>query len=42
MSSEPHKAGERGGQSPAGPPQGRFDPSGGSEPHKVGERGGHT
>jgi len=33
--------GERGGdQFPAGPPQGKLAPSGGSEPHGVGERGG--
>ena len=33
--------GERGGeQFPAGPPQGKLAPAGGSEPHAVGERGG--
>ena len=33
--------GERGGgQFPAGPPQGKLTPSGGSDPHAVGERGG--
>ena len=29
------------GQFSAGPPQGKFAPSGGSDPHTVGERGGH-
>ncbi len=31
---------ERGGEFPAGPPQGKLTPLGGSEPHEVGERGG--
>jgi len=35
-------AGERGGNEfPAGPPQGKLAPSGGSEPHAMGERGGN-
>ena len=34
--------GERGGNEfPAGPPQGKLAPSGGSEPHAMGERGGN-
>ena len=31
---------ERGGEFPAGPPQGELAPSGGSDPHAVGKRGG--